>query len=304
MLAYWAADDTFRASVRNRPAGENGSNEFVFYDGPPFANGLPHYGHLLTGYVKDLIPRYQTMRGRRVERRFGWDTHGLPAELEAMSQLGIKTKDEIVELGLDKFNDACRESVLRYTQDWRDYVTRQARWVDFDNDYKTLDITYMESVMWAFKQLHDKGLAYEGYRCLPYCWNDETPLSAHELRMDEDVYQMRQDPAVTVGYRLETGELALIWTTTPWTLPANLSMAVHRDVDYVVVESDFTGRTERYVLAEARLAAYARELGEDAADRIVGRYQGADLLGLRYTPPFSYYLGPSQVAHRCCTPTT
>jgi isoleucyl-tRNA synthetase len=291
VLAYWAADDTFRASVENRPAGENGSNEFVFYDGPPFANGLPHYGHLLTGYVKDLIPRYQTMRGRRVERRFGWDTHGLPAELEAMSQLGIKTKEEIVELGLDKFNDACRESVLRYTQDWRDYVTRQARWVDFDNDYKTLDISYMESVMWAFKQLHDKGLAYEGYRCLPYCWNDETPLSAHELRMDEDVYQMRQDPAVTVGYRLETGELALIWTTTPWTLPANLAMAVHRDVDYVVVESDFTGRTERYVIAEARLPAYARELGEDAADRVVRRVKGADLVGLRYTPPFSYYLG-------------
>jgi isoleucyl-tRNA synthetase len=294
VLGYWAADDTFRASVANRPAGENGSNEFVFYDGPPFANGLPHYGHLLTGYVKDLIPRYQTMRGRRVERRFGWDTHGLPAELEAMSQLGIKTKDEIVALGLDKFNDACRESVLRYTQDWRDYVTRQARWVDFDNDYKTLDITYMESVMWAFKQLHEKGLAYEGYRCLPYCWNDETPLSAHELRMDDDVYQMRQDPAVTVGYRLETGELALIWTTTPWTLPANLSMAVHQDVDYVVVESDFTGRTERYVIAEARLAAYARELGDDAADRIVRRLKGADLVGLRYTPPFSYYLGHPQ----------
>jgi isoleucyl-tRNA synthetase len=291
VLGYWAADDTFRASVANRPAGENGSNEFVFYDGPPFANGLPHYGHLLTGYVKDLIPRYQTMRGRRVERRFGWDTHGLPAELEAMSQLGIKTREEIIELGLDKFNDACRESVLRYTQAWRDYVTRQARWVDFDNDYKTLDLTYMESVMWAFRQLHDKGLIYEGYKCLPYCWNDETPLSAHELRMDDDVYQTRQDPAVTVGYRLETGELALIWTTTPWTLPANLSMAVHRDVDYVVVESDFTGRPERYVIAEARLGAYARELGEDAADRIVRRCTGADLVGLRYTPPFSYYVG-------------
>src|ERR1022692_408151 len=141
VLKYWAADDTFRASVRSRPAGENGANEFVFYDGPPFANGLPHYGHLLTGYVKDLIPRYQTMRGKRVERRFGWDTHGLPAELEAMSQLGIKTKEEIENVvGLAKFNDACRESVLRYTQSWRDYVTRQARWVDFDNDYKTLDL--------------------------------------------------------------------------------------------------------------------------------------------------------------------
>src|SRR5215472_892233 len=291
VLAYWAADDTFRASVENRLAGENGANEFVFYDGPPFANGLPHYGHLLTGYVKDLIPRYQTMRGRRVERRFGWDTHGLPAELEAMSQLGIKTKEEIDELGVAKFNQACRESVLRYTQDWRDYGTRQARWVDFDHDYKTLDLTYMESVMWAFKQLYDRGLAYEGFRCLPYCWNDETPLSAHELRMDDDVYQMRQDPAVTVGYRLETGELALIWTTTPWTLPSNLAMAVNKDVDYVVVESSATGRSERYLLAEARLPAYARELGEDAGARIVRRCKGSELVGLRYTPPFSYFLG-------------
>src|SRR6478672_733269 len=253
ILRYWAEDGTFQASVENRPAGEDGDNEFVFYDGPPFANGLPHYGHLLTGYVKDLIPRYQTMRGRRVERRFGWDTHGLPAELEAMAQLGIKTKEEIDELGIAKFNDACRQSVLRYTQEWRDYVTRQARWVDFENDYKTLDLTYMESVMWAFKQLHSNGLAYEGFRCLPYCWNDETPLSAHELRMDDDVYQLRKDPAVTVGLRLETGELALVWTTTPWTLPSNLAMAVHRDVDYVVVESDVTGRPERYLLAEARL---------------------------------------------------
>jgi isoleucyl-tRNA synthetase len=291
VLDYWAADDTFRASVENREAGQDGENEFVFYDGPPFANGLPHYGHLLTGYVKDLVPRYQTMRGKRVERRFGWDTHGLPAELEAMSQLGIKTREEIVELGIAKFNDACRESVLRYTQDWKDYVTRQARWVDFESSYKTLDMTYMESVMWALKQLHDKGLLYEGFRVLPYCWNDETPLSAHELRMDDDVYQLRQDPAVTVGYRLETGELALIWTTTPWTLPSNLAMAVHRDVDYVAVESDFTGRTERYLLAEDRLAAYTRELGEDAADRIVRRVKGADLIGLRYTPPFTYYLG-------------
>ena len=291
VLARWEEDGTFRASVENRPAGERGANEFVFYDGPPFANGLPHYGHLLTGYVKDLIPRYQTMRGRRVERRFGWDTHGLPAELEAMRLLGIKTKAQIEEIGIAAFNEACRSSVLRYTEAWRDYVTRQARWVDFEHDYKTLDTPYMESVMWAFKQLYDKGLAYEGYRCLPYCWNDETPLSAHELRMDEDVYQPRRDPAVTVGYRLETGELALIWTTTPWTLPSNLAMAVHRDVDYVVVESELTGRTERYLLAEARLAAYAKEFGEDAAARIVRRCRGSELLGLGYTPPFSYFLG-------------
>ena len=287
VLAFWKDDRTFEASVERNPAGENGSNEFVFYDGPPFANGLPHYGHLLTGYVKDIVPRYQTMRGRHVERRFGWDCHGLPAELEAMRQLGLKTKDEILELGIDKFNEACRESVLRYTDEWQAYVTRQARWVDFDHDYKTLDSSYMESVLWAFKTLFDKGLVYEGLRVLPYCWNDETPLSSHELRMDDEVYQNRQDPAVTVGFRLETGELALVWTTTPWTLPSNLAAAVNPAVDYVVVEHE----GERYLLAEARLGSYARELGEDAADHVVERLRGSDLVGRRYTPPFSYFRG-------------
>lgn len=291
ILRYWDEDGTFQASVANRETGENGENEFVFYDGPPFANGLPHYGHLLTGYVKDVVPRYETMRGRRVERRFGWDTHGLPAELEAMSQLGIKTKEEILELGIEDFNAKCRSSVLKYTGEWREYVTRQARWVDFDNDYKTLNPPYMESVIWAFKQLYDKGLVYEGFRVLPYCWNDQTPLSNHELRMDDDVYKNRQDPSVTLGFRLETGELALVWTTTPWTVPSNLAMAVNPEVDYVVVESEFTGRTERYVIAEARLAAHTRELGEDAADRVVERLKGSDLVGRRYTPPFSYFKG-------------
>ena len=295
VLAYWGADDTFRASVEQRDAGENGDNEFVFYDGPPFANGLPHYGHLLTGYVKDLIPRYQTMRGRRVERRFGWDTHGLPAELEAMRQLGIKTTDEILEMGIEAFNAECRKSVFEYTDEWREYVTRQARWVDFDHDYKTLDLDYMESVMWAFQQLWEKGLAYEGFRVLPYCWNDETPLSNHELRMDEDVYQQRQDPAVTVGCRLETGEIALVWTTTPWTLPSNLLIMVGPDIDYVVVESDVTGTTERYVVGAARLAAYARELknedSESVLDQVVERLTGRELLGRSYTPPFTYFLG-------------
>ncbi len=290
ILAFWEADGTFQASVDARDGGADGSNEFVFYDGPPFANGLPHYGHLLTGYVKDLIPRFQTMRGKRVERRFGWDTHGLPAELEAMRLNGIKTTDEIVEMGIDAFNDACRDSVMKYTGEWRDYVTRQARWVDFDNDYRTMNADYMESVMWAFKQLHDKGLVYEGFRVLPYCWNDETPLSNHELRMDDDVYQNRQDPAVTVGYDVTTpGELQgaklLVWTTTPWTLPSNLAVMVGDEIDYVVVAHEGT----RYVLAEARVAAYARELGDDP--EVVWRGTGADLVGLTYTPPFSYYAG-------------
>jgi isoleucyl-tRNA synthetase len=292
VLAYWEADDTFVASVEQRDAGEDGANEFVFYDGPPFANGLPHYGHLLTGYVKDLIPRYQTMRGRRVERRFGWDTHGLPAELEAMRQLGLKTTDEIHELGIEKFNAACRESVMKYTGEWREYVTRQARWVDFEHDYRTMNPDYMESVIWAFQQLYDKGLVYEGFRVLPYCWNDETPLSNHELRMDDDVYQMRQDPAVTVGCRLETGELALVWTTTPWTLPSNLAIMVGADLDYLVVESDFTGTTERYVIGAERLAAYARELAPEGGEPVVvARLKGSDLVGRTYTPPFSYYAG-------------
>jgi isoleucyl-tRNA synthetase len=297
VLAYWEADDTFRASVENRDAGENGANEFVFYDGPPFANGLPHYGHLLTGYVKDLIPRYQTMRGRRVERRFGWDTHGLPAELEAMRQLGIKTTDEIHELGIEKFNDACRASVMEYTSEWREYVTRQARWVDFEHDYRTMNADYMESVMWSFKQIYDKGWIYEGFRVLPYCWHDETPLSNHELRMDEDVYQMVKDPAVTVGFRLDDrgddldGVHVLVWTTTPWTLTSNLAVMVGSDIEYVVVEAPVPGtdRTARYLIAEARLSAYARELGEEP--EVLGRYRGADLVGRTYTPPFSYYLG-------------
>ncbi len=295
VLDYWAADDTFVASVEQRDGGADGSNEFVFYDGPPFANGLPHYGHLLTGYVKDVVPRYQTMRGRRVERRFGWDTHGLPAELEAMRLNGIKTTDEIVELGIEKFNEACRASVMKYAGEWRDYVTRQARWVDFDNDYRTMNAPYMESVMWAFRQLHDKGLIYEGFRVLPYCWNDETPLSNHELRMDDEVYQRRQDPAVTVGYPLHGRDAAdpldgvkiLIWTTTPWTLPSNLAVMVGSGIDYVVVAAEVAGRTERVLLAEARLAAYARELGE--APEVLSRHRGADLVGLTYTPPFTYY---------------
>ncbi|KAA0101416.1 isoleucine--tRNA ligase [Mycolicibacterium sp. P1-18] len=285
VLDYWDGDGTFRASIDRR----DGAPEYVFYDGPPFANGLPHYGHLLTGYVKDIVPRYQTMRGFKVERRFGWDTHGLPAELEAQRQLGITEKAQIEELGIDAFNAACRASVLKYTAEWRAYVTRQARWVDFDHDYKTLDLGYMESVLWAFKQLWDKGLAYEGNRVLPYCWNDETPLSSHELRMDDDVYQNRQDPAVTVGFRIDHGPLAgshlLVWTTTPWTLPSNQAVAVNPDVTYVQVEG-VDGK--RYVLAEARVASYARELGEEPT--VVGSHSGRELLGVGYVPPFPYFM--------------
>ena len=265
----------------NRSGSVPADDEFVFYDGPPFANGLPHYGHLITGYVKDLVPRFRTMQGQRVERRFGWDCHGLPAEVEAERLLGISGKADILAMGIEKFNHACRESVLRYTREWRDYVTRQARWVDFDNDYKTLDLPYMESVMWAFRQLWDKGLVYQGFKVLPYCWRCETPLSNHELRMDDDTYAERQDPSVTVRFKLETGEWLLAWTTTPWTLPSNLACAVGADISYVVVEKD----GERYILARDRQAAYEREL-EDAA--VVGTLTGAELAGRRYEPLFGY----------------
>ncbi len=280
-LEFWATDGTFQASIDQRDTGTNGENEYVFYDGPPFANGLPHYGHLLTGFVKDAVPRYQTMQGKRVERRFGWDCHGLPAEAEAERQLEISGRQAITDFGIAKFNDYCKESVLRYTSDWERYVTRQARWVDFANDYKTLDVSYMESVMWAFKTLWDKGLIYEGFRVLPYSWALETPLSNTETRMD-DAYKQVQDPALTVAFVLETGESLLAWTTTPWTLPSNLALAVAPDVSYVRVRHNGT----IYVLAEPRLGAYEKELeGAEVLDTVLG----STLVGRTYTPMFSYF---------------
>jgi isoleucyl-tRNA synthetase len=308
VLAYWAQHDTFQRSIDQR----EGREEWVFYDGPPFANGLPHYGHLLTGYAKDIFPRFHTMRGKQVHRRFGWDTHGLPAELEAERQLGITDKSQIEAMGIAEFNAAAKESVLRYTREWREYVTRQARWVDFDNDYKTLDITFMESVIWAFKTLYDKGLAYEGYRVLPYCWRDQTPLSNHELRMDDDVYQPRQDQSVTVSFPLEgehaqahglEGVRALAWTTTPWTLPTNAALAVGPDITYVVIPSGPAGsadsdgvdrRTDgRYLLAKDTVSAYVKDLGYESVDEALSAVErevsGSDLSGIRYQRLFDYY---------------
>ncbi|WP_285724376.1 isoleucine--tRNA ligase [Psychromicrobium xiongbiense] len=303
ILKYWDEDGTFQASVDQRSAGIDGSNEFVFYDGPPFANGLPHYGHLLTGYAKDLVGRYQTLLGKRVERRFGWDTHGLPAELEAMKQLGMTDKTQIEAMGIDKFNAACRASVMKYADEWKAYVKGQARWVDFDNDYKTLNVEYMESVLWAFKQLHEKGLTYQGFRVLPYCWKDETPLSNHELRMDDDVYKMRQDQTVTVSFPVRRSELALseelegvnllAWTTTPWTLPTNFSVAVGPEIEYVVVDNG----GQRYLLAAALLSSYAKDLGFESADAaqaaVQHRYLGKELAGLKYQPLWDYYTDAS-----------
>ncbi|WP_034648011.1 isoleucine--tRNA ligase [Corynebacterium sputi] len=296
VLDFWKKDDTFQASIDNR----DGAEDYVFYDGPPFANGLPHYGHLLTGYVKDIVPRYQTMRGYRVPRVFGWDTHGLPAELEAEKQLGIKDKGEIEKMGLAEFNAYCAKSVLEYADEWQEYVTRQARWVDFENGYKTMDPGYMESVIWAFKELYDKGLIYQGFRVLPYSWAEHTPLSNQETRLD-DSYKMRQDPTLTVtlpiigaeGGAAEAliGAKALAWTTTPWTLPSNLALAVHPDVTYAEVEVGDDGaeefRGERLLLAKPLIGAYAKELGENRT--IVSEHSGSELVGLTYEPVFEFF---------------
>jgi isoleucyl-tRNA synthetase len=279
ILADWGEHQTFERSVERR----RGQPEFVFYDGPPFANGLPHYGHLLTGFVKDAVPRYRTMRGQLVERRFGWDCHGLPAETEAEKELGVSGRGPIEQYGIARFNSYCKASVLRYTKEWERYVTRQARWVDFENDYKTMDLPYMESVMWAIKQLYDKGLLYEDYRVLPYCWECETPLSNSETRQD-DAYRDRQDPAVTVAFELEDGLKLWVWTTTPWTLPSNLALAVGPDIDYAVFERD----GERFALAGALAGAYEKQL--EGADR-TGTLKGTELVGRRYRPLFPYFSG-------------
>jgi isoleucyl-tRNA synthetase len=286
-LAFWQADRTFEASV----ALHGPETEYVFYDGPPFANGLPHYGHLLTGFVKDAVPRYQTMRGHRVERRFGWDCHGLPAEMAAEQELGLSGRQAVIAYGLDRFNSYCGQIVQRTTDAWERYVTRQARWVDFENTYKTMDLSFMESVLWAFKRLYDKGLAYEGFRVLPYCWECETPLSNFETRQD-DSYRDRTDPAVTVRFDLEPvddgpellrGPLGMLaWTTTPWTLPSNLALAVGPDLGYVVLRWG----DRRVVIGDRCLEAYEDTL---SGAEILGTVTGADLVGRRFLPMFPYF---------------
>ena len=294
VLAFWEKNDIFKKSIAQR----DGKDEFVFYDGPPFATGLPHFGHFVPSTIKDIIPRYQTMKGRKVERRFGWDCHGLPVENLIEKELGLNSKTDIEKFGVANFNEACRSSVLRYVSEWRRIVTRLGRWVDFDNDYKTMDLDYMESIWHVMKSLWEKGLLYEGDYILPYCPRCSTVLSNHELNLGG--YKDVHDPAITVKFKVtgivknspaasaqlealaDGNTFILAWTTTPWTLPSNLALAVGLDIDYVLVQDG----TERYVLAEARLTAYYKK-PEDY--QILWKKKGTELVGITYEPLFPYF---------------
>jgi isoleucyl-tRNA synthetase len=305
VLQNWREKGVFEKSVSERAANIDGKdNEFVFYDGPPFANGLPHYGHLLTGFVKDIFARYQTIKGKKVERRFGWDCHGLPAEMGAEKELGISGRHKIVEYGIEKFNNQCRTSVMKFAGEWEKYVERQARWVDFQNGYKTMDKNYMESVLWAFKQLYDKGLVYESMRVMPYSWACETPLSNFETRMDNS-YRERADKAAYVAFELisegdefikqhlqESGtqkSYIVAWTTTPWTLPANLGLAISRDIKYAShVENDVSYIASIPALNKLFGTDYTEETAKiiDIRNR-PGRSEGQRFT--KYKPLFNYF---------------
>ncbi|MDP6523887.1 MAG: isoleucine--tRNA ligase [Kiritimatiellia bacterium] len=277
VLEFWKENGTFLKSVEAR----KGADEFLFYDGPPFATGLPHYGHLLAGTIKDIVPRYQTMRGYYVDRRFGWDCHGLPVEFEVEQDLEISGKTQIEELGVDVFNERCRSIVLRYTSEWRSVVTRMGRWVDFDRDYKTMDPSYMESIWWVFKSLWDKGLIYEGKKILPYCPRCSTPLSNFETNQG---YEDVTDPAITIRFKLKNEDNAYIlaWTTTPWTLPSNMALAVGKDIVYARIED----KGSVYYMAKDRVSVYYRD--EDEYDKMT-ELRGDELVGKTYEPIFPYF---------------
>lgn len=289
VLSFWKEKDIFKKSIAQRKDSE----EYVFYDGPPFATGLPHFGHFIPSTIKDIIPRYQTMKGYRVERRFGWDCHGLPVENLIEKELGLNSKTDIESYGVAKFNEACRDSVLRYVNEWEQTITRLGRWVDFENDYKTMNPDYMESIWWVLKSLWEKGLLYEGHYILPYCPRCSTVLSNHELALGG--YKDVHDPAITIRFKVtEAGPQSndadmangstylLAWTTTPWTLPSNLGLTMGPDIDYVkVADGD-----ECYILAESRLGAYYKD---PAACKILWRKKGSELVGTRYQPLFPYF---------------
>jgi isoleucyl-tRNA synthetase len=276
VLQFWQTNQIFEQSItKDAPHGD-----YVFYDGPPFATGTPHYGHLVGSIIKDVVPRFWTMKGYRVERKWGWDCHGLPIENIIEKDLGFKTKQDIVSYGVDKFNAACRERVLEYAEDWQKTITRLGRWADMTSPYRTMDLPYMESVWSVFKKLYDQGLIYEGYRSMYVCPRCETTLSQSEV---SEGYRDIKDLSAIAKFELadDPGTFVLAWTTTPWTLIANVALAVGADIDYVTVEL----ATERFVLAKSRVA----DLFKDQAITIINELKGSELVGKKYQPVFDYY---------------
>ncbi len=293
ILDFWAQEGIFQKSLAQNAQGER----YRFYDGPPFATGLPHYGHLLAGTIKDIVPRYQTMRGKYVERRFGWDTHGLPIEALAQEALGVSGTPEIKALGVDKFNEQCRSMVLKYVAEWRKTVTRMGRWVDFEHDYKTMNPDFMETIWWVFKQLWEQGRVYKSHRIMPYSWKLSTPLSNFEAGSN---YKDVQDPTVTVRTKALSAEseamkallareptvYLLIWTTTPWTLPENLMMCAGAAIDYVAVRDVTDPERPVYLMAKARLPHIFKKPEQY---EIVLEVKGSELKGITYEPIFPYF---------------
>lgn len=277
ILKFWQENNTFEKSIEIR----NEAEDFNFYDGPPFANGLPHNGHVLQSFIKDLVGRFQTQKGKRVLRKAGWDCHGLPAEMGAEKGLGISGKKAIEDMGVDKFNEYCRQDVMKYSSEWTKIFNRMGRWVDYTNDYKTMDLPYMESVINNFKQLWDKGLIYEDFRVMPYSWAAETSLSNFEVNQG---YADRTDDAITVKFTLETGEKVLVWTTTPWTLPSNLALAMSEKLDYATFEKD----GEKIIISnhEPTLKKYKKQLEGWVKTDVE---KGSKYIGLSYQPMFDYF---------------
>ncbi|GMJ10561.1 hypothetical protein like AT4G10320 [Hibiscus trionum] len=320
ILSFWSKIDAFKGQLdrtQNMP-------EFIFYDGPPFATGLPHYGHILTGTEKDIVTRYKSMRGYHVVRRFGWDCHGLPVEHEIDKKLGIKRRDQNLDMGIDKYNEECRSVVTQYVEEWEKIVTRTGRWVDFKNDYKTMDLKYMESVWWVFAQLYQKNLTYKGFKVMPYSTGCKTLLSNSEAVQN---YKTVSDPDIMVAFPIvgDPDNAAFVaWTTTPWTLPSNLALCVNANFVYVKVRNKYSGKI--YVVAESRLSELPTEkpksnsayrpsddskksksegtsgekTKDSAADsfEVLEKFSGVSLVGLKYEPLFNYFLEFSDVAFR------
>lgn len=283
VLKHWKDIDAFHTSNKL----SQGRPVYSFYDGPPFATGLPHYGHLLAGTIKDTVTRFAYQTGHHVPRRFGWDCHGLPIEFEIEKQLGIKSSADVMKLGIANYNAECRKIVMRYAKEWEQVVTRLGRWIDFENDYKTLDTSFMETIWWVFKTLYEKGLVYQGFRVMPYSTGCTTPLSNFEAGLN---YKDVDDPAVTVSFPiLDVEEPAnfLAWTTTPWTLPSNLALCVNPKLEYVYVADEKSGKT--YVMAESRLVQLYKNPKKKKGFEILRKVKGSELVGLRYEPLFDYF---------------